>query len=442
VRAIAAATLDRALAERLPLDGLLRRAAQPFADRDRALLRSLVLGTCRWLRRIDWVLAAASQRPLARIDAGLMAPLRIAVYQLLYLDRVPAHAAVDEAVAEARRRSHRAGAGFVNAVLRRVARSPRPEEWPVTGRDPLQRLAIATSHPDLLVRRWVERFGERAARQLLEANNRAKPLQLLAFRDRGGPATLAAALRAEGVETAPAELSPLGLTVVAGDPLAGDAFRRGELYLQDDASQAAALVPPPAAGETVLDGAAAPGGKSFAMLGWEPDLRPFLAEVSAARLGPLRANLRRLGRQLPLVVADARRPPWGESFSRVVIDLPCSGSGTLRRHPELKWRIDAGELQRLSGLGLDMLAGGASAVRPGGLLVAITCSLEPEENEEVVQRFLSRHGDFALEAVADRLPETMRSGGGERGCWRVLTGGDHDGFTVHVLRRRRGRELV
>ncbi|MFQ5351299.1 MAG: transcription antitermination factor NusB, partial [Thermoanaerobaculia bacterium] len=438
MRSVAAAVLDRCLAERLPLAGLLRLAAAPLAERDRALLRSLVLGTTRWLRRIDAVLEAASSRPPARIDPALMAPLRIAVYQLLFLDRVPAHAAVDEAVGEARRRSHRAAAGFVNAVLRKVARAPRLDHWPVAERDPLRHLAIDTSHPDSLVRRWHDRFGGAAARRLLAANNREKPLQLLAFRDRGGPRRLARALAEEGVETRPAELSPLGLTVVAGDPLAGDAFDRGDLYLQDDASQAAALVPPPAAGETVLDAAAAPGGKSFALAAWEPGVRLTLADVSAPRLPPLRANLRRLDRLLPLLVADARRPASRARFDRVVVDLPCSGSGTLRRHPELKWRIGDDELERLSAQGLEMLAGVAAAVRPGGLLVAITCSLEEEENEHVVERFLARRGDFALEPVIAGLPPSMHAGGGEAGLWRVLTDGDHDGFSVHILRRRRG----
>lgn len=438
MRAVAAAVLDRALAGRLPLDGLLRTAASPFAGRDRALLRSLVAGTTRWLRRIDAVMAAASSRPPKRIDPALLAPLRIGVYQLLFLDRVPAHAAVDEAVAEARRRSHRAGAGFVNAVLRRVARSPELGEWPIDEADPLRRLAIATSHPDFLVRRWIGRFGESATRRLLEANNRPKPLQLLAFRDRGGPAELAAALLTEGVTTAPAELSPLGLTVLEGDPLGTDAFRRGDLYLQDDVSQAAALVPPPVAGETVYDVAAAPGGKSFALIAWEPSVRPVMADVVVGRLSPLRANLRRLGRRLPLAVADARRSPLRARFDRVVVDLPCTGSGTLRRHPELKWRIDGEELRRLAARGLEMLVGAAAAVRPGGLLVVITCSLEAEENEGVVDRFLERESGFALETVTGSLPRTMRAGGGERGLWRVLTGGDHDGFSVHVLRRRTG----
>lgn len=396
-----------------------------------------MLGTTRWLRRIDAVLTAASSRPAARVDAALMAPLRIAVYQLLFLDRIPAHAAVDEAVGEARSRSHRGAAGFVNAVLRKVARAPRLDDWPVIESDPLRRLAIATSHPDALVRRWLDRFGETATHRLLEANNRAKPLQLLSFRDRGGAAQLATVLAAEGVETAPAELSPLGLTVVEGDPLAGGAFDRGDLYLQDDASQAAALVPPPAPGETVFDVAAAPGGKSFAMTAWEPQVRVLMADRSAGRLSPLRANLARLNRDLPLTVADARRPPTGARFDRVVVDLPCTGTGTLRRHPELKWRIGRDELRRLSEQGLGMLFGAAGAVRPGGLLVAVTCSLESEENEDVVARFLARQPDFALEPVAESLPPSMRVGGGESGLWRVLTDGDHDGFSVHVLRRRR-----
>ena len=422
----------------MPLDGLLRRAAVGLSGRDAALLRSLVLGTTRWLRRIDAVLAAASSRPAARIDPELLAPLRLAAYQLLFLDRVPAHAAVDEAVREARRRSPRA-AGFVNAVLRRVARSPELEAWPVAESDALRRLAIETSHPDLLVRRWLDRFGEAATRRLLEANNRAKPLQVLAFRDRGGPGRLAEALAEEGVETRPAELSPLGLTVVRGDPLAGAAFASGDLYLQDDASQAAALVPPPSRGESVLDLAAAPGGKSFALTAWEPALRPVATDVAAGRLAPLLANLRRLGRPLPLALADSRATPFGAVFDRVVADLPCSGSGTLRRHPELKWRIADGELRRLAEQGLEMLAGAATTVRPGGLLVAITCSLEAEENEAVVERFLAAEREFALEPVADLLPPGLAAGGGEEGLWRVLTDGDHDGFTVQVLRRRTGR---
>ena len=437
LRAVAAEVLERGLAGRLPLDDLLRRAVAPFAARDRALLRSLVLGTTRWLRRIDSVLAAASSRPPGQIDAALLSPLRIAVYQLLFLDRVPAHAAVDEAVREARRRTHRRAAGFVNAVLRRVARQPSLDSWPVDEADPLRRLAVATSHSDAMVRRWLDGYGEAATRRLLEANNRAKPLQLLSFSDRGGPAGLAATLTADGVETRPAELSPLGLTVVAGDPLAGEAFRGGDLYLQDDASQAAALLPPPVAGETVLDAAAAPGGKGFAISAWEPAARVFLADISAARLPPLRANLRRLGRRLPLAVADARRPPVGARFDRVVLDLPCSGTGTLRRHPELKWRVGEDELRRLSAQGLEMLSGVADAVRPGGLLMAITCSLELEENEQVVARFLERRGEFSRQPVAEELPPSMRVGGGEEGLWRVLTDGDHDGFSVHVLRRRR-----
>ncbi len=435
VRAAAARLLDRALASRQPLDGLLAPALADRPARDRALLRSLVLGSLRWLRRLDAALAAASSRPLERIDPELLAPLRVAAFQLLCLDRVPAHAAVKEAVDEARRRSHRGGAGFVNAVLRRLAARPRLEDWPVEEGDPVRRLAVETSHPDFLVERWLARFGEPETRRLLAANNRPKPLQLLAFRDRGGPAALAAALAEEGIATAPAELSPLALTVTGGDPLASAAFRRGELYVQDDASQAAALVPPPAAGETVLDAAAAPGGKSLALVAWEPSVRPVLAELSPARLGRLRRNLRRLGRPLPLVVADARRPALAGGFHRVVADLPCSGTGTLRRHPELKWRLSPEEIGRLAEQATAMLDALAGQLAPGGLLVAITCSLEAEENEAVVAELVARRPELEPVDLAPVLPSELAAHVFARGGWRLMPTAKRDGFTVHVLRR-------
>ncbi len=406
VRAAAAAVLERCLAGRLPLDGLLRQAAARFDDRDRALLRSLVLGTTRWLRRIDAVLAAAAARSLAEIDPPLLAPLRIGIYQLLYLDRVPAHAVVDEAVGEARRRVHRAGAGFVNAVLRRVARAPELASWPVTARDPLRRLAIETSHPDRLVRRWLDRFGEAATRRLLAANNRAKPLQLLAFRDRGGPLALAAALAADGVETTPAELSPLGLTVVAGDPLAAGAFARGELYLQDDASQAAALVPPPAAGETVLDAGRRPGRQELRddRLGARAPAAPGGrggGAVAASRGQPAAPGPAPAAGRGRRPAAAGRRPASTGSWSI----CPARGSGTLRRHPELKWRID----RRRAATGSPARASRCSPAPPPRCGPAACWWRSPARSSarrtrRSWPRFLAGRGDFAPQPVAERLP--------------------------------------
>ena len=383
------------------------------------------------------MLTAASHRGLDDIEPALLTPLRVAAYQLLFLDRVPAHAAVHEAVEQAHQVSHRGAASFVNGVLRTIARAPSLDAWPVREADPIRRLAIEQSHPDFLVARWLERFGRRATVELLAANNRPKPLQLLAFRDRGGRELLAESLIDEGMEVEPATLSPLGLTVRRGNPLATAAFAAGGFYVPDEARQAAALVPPPRPGERILDGAAAPGGKSFALLGFEPTVRLTLADVSLPRLSLLAANLRRLGRRLPLAVADAAAPAFTAAFDRVVLDLPCTGTGTLRRHPELKWRISEGEIGRLSGQGLRLLAGAAPLVRDGGLLVAITCSLEREENEDVVSRFLAAHPEFAPAPLAELLEPPLAAAVTGPGSWRLLSAGEHDGFSVNVLAKAR-----
>lgn len=437
VRAAAGWVLERTLNSLAPADSFLESALPRFDERDQGLLRELVLGSLRWLRRIDHVIAAAANRRFDAIEPALHSPLRIAAYQLLFLDRVPAHAAVHEAVEQAHQLTHRGGASFANGVLRTIARSPRLADWPVREADPVRRLAIEKSHPDFLVARWLERLGRERTLDLLEANNRGKPLQLLAFRDRGGRELLAESLIDEEIEVEPAALSALGLTVRRGNPFASQAFVRGDFYVQDEASQAAALIPPPRPGETVLDAAAAPGGKTFSLLAWEPTVRPVLADVSAARLHLLRSNLRRLGRGLPLLLADAGVPPFRGTFDRVVLDLPCTGTGTLRRHPELKWRISEGEIGRLSDQALRLLDGAAPLVAPGGLLVAITCSLEREENEDVARRFLAARTDFAplpLPGLLDAPAAGLVLG---PGAWRVLTGGDHDGFSVHVLAKAR-----
>jgi len=437
VRAAAGWMLERTLQSQAPVDSFLDSALERFDERDQGLLRELVMGSLRWLRRLDHIIAMASSRRFDQIETALHSPLRIAVYQLLFLDRVPDHAAVHEAVEQAHQLTHRGGASFVNGVLRNIARAPRLEDWPVEEPDPVRRLAIEHSHPDFLVARWIERFGRDQALALMEANNRPKPMQVLAFRDRGGRELLAESLIDEGLEVEPATLSPLGLIVRRGSPLATAAFRRGDFYIQDEASQVSALIPPPRPGERVLDAAAAPGGKSFSLIAREPGVRITAADVSLQRALVLRSNLRRLRRDLPLLVSDAGAPALRGPFDRVILDLPCSGTGTLRRHPELKWRISEGEIGRLTRQALRLLEGGAPLVAPGGLLVAITCSLEREENEDVVSRFLSARSGFAPMPLEEVLESPVTSGILGPGAWRVMSGGDHDGFTVNVLAKAR-----
>jgi 16S rRNA (cytosine967-C5)-methyltransferase len=439
VRVAAAWVVERTLASLAPTDSFLATVLERYDERDQALLRELVFGTLRWLRRIDQVITDASSRSFDNIEGALHGTLRVAVYQLLFLDRVPAHAAVHEAVEQAHCLTHRGAASFVNAVLRRIARSPSLDEWPVREQDPVRRLAIEYSHPDVLVERWMERLGETRTRELLIANNRPKPLQLLAFRHLGGREVLAETLIDEGLEVEPSALSPVGVTVRRGNPFNTKAFRRGHFYIQDEISQIAALLPSPRAGERILDAAAAPGGKSFALKAQQPEVRLTLSDVSPARIFQLRANLRRLRLDLPMLTADAKAFPAAAEplFDRVVLDLPCCGTGTLRKNPELKWRISEREIGRLSRQGRRMMRAMAPLVKPGGLLVAITCSLEEEENEAVVERFLNKHSEFAPLPLEEYLEAPLVRWVAGPGFWRVLPGGDHDGFTVHVLQRRK-----
>lgn len=435
VRVSAAWVVERTLASRAPSQEFLLSALARCDQQDHALLRELSLGTLRWLRRLDSVLGQASHRPLSKVEPALLAPLRVAAYQLLFLDRVPPHAVVSEGVEHAGRLTHRGGASFTNAVLRRIARQPSLAAWPVQEKDPIRRLAIEKSHPDFLVRRWLERLGERRTEALLDANNRPKSLQLLAFRDRGGREMLAEALIDEGIAVQPSALSPVGLIVCEGNPLHSPSFQQGTFYLQDEASQAAALIPPPRPGERILDAASAPGGKGFTLLAAEPTVRLFLADVSISRLQRLRQNVSRLGREVPIFVADAGVSAVGGGFDRILLDLPCSGTGTLRKNPELKWRISDDEIGRLTRQSLRLMEGMAPQVRVGGYLVVITCSLEPEENEAVVERFAKRHPEFRPLPLEEHLRFPMSDGIFAPGGWRMMPSGEHDGFTVHVLQR-------
>lgn len=436
VREAAAWVLERTLETMAPAEAYLDGVRSRCDERDHGLLFALVQGTLRWMRRLDHAIEQASHRELRRIETPLLAPLRLAAYQLFFLERMPSHAIVHEAVEHAHHLTHRGGASFTNAVLRRLARSRSLDDWPVEVEDPVRRLAIELSHPDFLVERWLDRFGEERTRAILEVNNRAKPWHLLAFSDRGGRELLAESLIDEGLEVEPSSLAPLGLKARSGNPLETAAFARGELYVQDEVAQAVALLPAPSVGEEILDVAAAPGGKVFALLAREPSLRCFAADASLERLGQLVQNQVRLRRRFPVVAMDAARPALRRTFDRVVADLPCSGTGTLRKNPELKWRLRPEDVDRLAGAGLGLVEGAAHLVRTGGLLVVITCSIETEENEDLVERFLARRPDFrpfSPERLA--LPNAAEPAGG-RSSWRIFPAADHDGFTVSVLIRK------
>lgn len=432
-------------------DDLPRALAElrdPLADdRDRALVTELAGGTFRRLAALDHVVGRAADRPVARIDDDVLTVLRLGAYQLLHLDRVPPAAAVDESVRLARRIGKSSAAGFVNAVLRRIAATrgrpglPPPPGEAGSREARLAYLSVTGSHPRWLVERWLDRHGLPAAADWVGFNNAAPALTLRANRLLITREELARRLAEHGVRTEPTRFARDGLTVVAGNPYRTPVAGGGHFVAQDEASQLVAELVGGRPGERVLDACAAPGGKTTAIAG-AMDGRGLLVagDLRPARLRLLRGTLAGLGAAAAVVRLDLRRgAPFGPVFDRVLVDAPCSGLGVLRRDPEIRWRRRPGDLPRFAAEQLSMVGHAAGAVRPGGVLVYATCSSEPDENEEVVAAFLEGHPDF--EAVSPHGTGPVAPGLGavldDRGRLST-TPFDHglDAFFAVVLRRR------
>jgi len=416
---------------------LLAEKGVGLSAADHDLLRELVLGVLRNRAALDAEIAAVCRVPLERLAPNLREILEVALYQLRLLDRVPAYAAVDEAVRHARRSGGEGAAKLVNAVLRNILRRPAlplpPGEGRGEGETVATLLARQFSHPPFLVSRWIERFGEATARRILAADNRPSGIDLLTNPLRTSREALARALAQEEIVTEPSLLVPLALTVVSGNPLRSPLFREGHFAVQDIGSQALPLLLPP--GDALIDLAAAPGGKSFAALLSGGARRTVSLDRSTARLRLFAANVRRLGVGGAMPVAgDFLAPPLSSGrFARVLLDAPCSGTGTLRKSPEIRYRVSSEAIERLAGMQEEALLAAAELLEPGGLLLYSTCSLEEEENERVVSRALARNPRVApapIEVSGALAPFVS----GNR--FQILPSASSDGFTAHLLRRK------
>ena len=394
----------RAIAgERADLPTALATSRQQLADeRDRALAAEIVTGTLRWQRSLDHLIEHFARRPVTRIDAEVAVILRLSLYQLLHLSRVPASAAVDDAVNLARAVRKASASGFVNAVLRNTLRQrhrlPLPAR-PGDARDraaALDYLGITHSHPAWLVARWLDRYGFDAAERWVQFNNQAPSLTLRANTLRVLREEVARTLAEDDIETEPTRHAPHGLTVITGNPL-----RRppeGLFVVQDEASQLVPLVVDAKAGSRVLDLCASPGGKTTAMAADMRDTGAIVAcDVRNRRLALLQATLQTSGATCVQVVRVGAEGalPFAPVFDRVLVDAPCSGLGTVRRDPDIRWRRAEADLATFAHDQIALLSRAAEAVAPGGRLVYATCSSEPEENEGVVDAFLRTHPDFA-----------------------------------------------
>jgi 16S rRNA (cytosine967-C5)-methyltransferase len=403
-RRIAFEVLRRVEAEGAYASDVLRaelgaNAKSNFRAEDAALATELTLGVLRWRRLLDFLLARQLKKPVEKLDLPVLLALRIGLYQLRFLQRIPARAAVNESVELVKRAKKFSAATLVNAVLRRAAEeaiNPAKEFLPQNV--PLaDRLGILHSHPTWMVERCLARFGEAQTLALLEANNRTPRLtctlhvqnvaEALTPGASPSPDDIFGLLEKSGLRIEPGVLLRNAFAVSGGSPTRTDAFRRGLLSIQDEASQIVPLLLDVQPDDSVLDLCAAPGGKTAPLVRAAGSGGLVVAaDRHAHRLRATGAQFERLGlSRVRLIELDAAHPlPFRREFKRILVDAPCSGTGTLARHPEIRWRLRPAQLAEFHGLQVALLKNALAQLAPGGRLVYSTCSMEPEENEDVV----------------------------------------------------------
>lgn len=443
VRQLAAEILLRVDTAKAYADILLdhRLKSATLDSRDRALLTELVYGTLRWRGRLDAKLAPRLRRPLADTDPYLRNLLRLALYQLLFLDKIPDFAAVNEAVKLAKIHAGSKAAGFVNGVLRAILRAMQEDSDSEPKDQSITALAAHYSHPEWLVKKWLDYFGQDQARALMRTNNGRAGLVLRANLLRCRREQLLQCFAESGVKAVASELSPQGIRLKSGTPVAQlPGFKEGLFQVQSEASQLIAYLLSALPGERILDACAAPGGKATQIT----ELMEDRGEVIAADRSPqgiarIEGAIARLGmKSIRAVCADASRELAGDlsgPYDRILVDAPCSGLGTLRSHPEIKWQRSEKDTRRLSHLQLKILRSVAPFLKPGGVLVYSTCTLSREENETVAEIFLGAHKEFELQDAAGYLPVEARHMVRGRYFLALPHRDDTDGFFAARMRK-------
>lgn len=388
-----------------------------LSTEDRALLQELVLGVLRWQGKLDFLIERYAQREVDKLDLELVIAIRLGLYQLLFLDRIPAFAAVNESVNLAREYGKEKAVPLVNGILRSAQRGMEFNITP-NSKSPVQRLSVETSHPIWLMKRWMARFGESEAREMAMANNTV-PHTAFRFNAKCKPVEeTIAELEMLKVKYRPSALTPQAFVVESGSlsPKARS-VKYGWLYVQDESSQLIARIAANAASDSqpakVLDICSAPGSKATliaAELAETSSLQPstiVATDLHFHRLRTLNELSKRLGvENIRTIRLDAERemPFEPESFDLVLLDAPCSGLGTLQRNPEIKWRIKEEKVVELSELQKKLLVNAAAQVKTGGLLIYSVCSTEPEEGEDVVAWFRRQHPEYR-DMTRERLTE-------------------------------------
>lgn len=409
---------------------------------DRAFLTELTYGTLRWRGKLEWVIGKFSKIPLEKIEPEITHVLRVGLYQLLFLTRTPASAAVNEAVEAAKKTRGRGGGGFVNAVLREVIRKKEQIPYPDQEKDPALYIAVLQSHPLWLVRRWLPELGADETAKVCEFNQEIAPLVLRTNSLKISRPDLMGKFSEAGLKPFVTAFSDEGIVLRDPPPVSELPFFKEGLYIiQDEASQLVTSLLDPKPGETILDACAAPGGKTT-HIGQQMrnEGSIYAVDVTKERLSLVDEASHRLGVTIiKNIQGDARRPlkvPEGLKFDRILADVPCSGFGTLRKNPDLKWRRGEEDIRRMGELQSSILANLAEYLKPGGILVYSTCTVFREENEEVVESFLKAYPEFSVVPAKEALPERLQAFAGGRYFKTFPLTNKMDGFFAARLVRR------
>jgi 16S rRNA (cytosine967-C5)-methyltransferase len=397
------------------------------------------MGVLRWRSLLDERISIASSQPLKKLDLEVLVALRLAIYQFGWLTRVPHRAALNESVELVKRARKRSAAPFVNAVLRKLSRDPlRPSVSPVVKGSSPQAVAKSYAHPAWLVERWIQEYRLEATCQIC-THNQSVPQTTLRLRTPAAEEELTT----EGISLAPGNLLASARRVISGDVTKTKSFRDGHLAVQEEASQlVAALIGP--GHERILDCCAAPGGKTLAIADQNPTATITAVEIHSHRARLMQKLFPKSSQQIQILTADARNLPLTKAFDRILADVPCSGTGTLARNPEIKWRFQLPDLTELHDRQLAILRSAISHIKPAGRLIYSTCSLEKEENEDIVDEALRHDPNLRIIDCRQELDRLNAAGlltwpaSLTRGPYLRTIPGVHpcDGFFAAIIERR------
>lgn len=409
---------------------------------DRNFITELVYGTVRWKLTIDWIIGQFSKIRLEKLSPWIINIMRLGVYQLLFMDKVPQSAACNESVKLSKKYGHSASSGYVNAVLRNIARNRDNISYPDRAKDLIKYLSVKYSHPEWMINEWLKLFGEEFTESLLRKNNETPPLTVRVNTLKITKEELAAVLRDEGFEVEDGKYVKEALVIKNPVSIAKiEVFQKGCFQVQDESSMLVGNILDPKPGELVMDVCSAPGGKATHIAQLMNDSGTVIArDIHPHKIKLIDDAVKRLSIScIKTELFDATKldEKYVMKADRVLVDAPCTGLGIIRRKPDIKWERNEKDIEEIVGLQRKILDVASEYVKPGGVLVYSTCTIMPEENQDIVQEFVNTKGNFELQSITELLPAGLIKSDSSKGFVQLYPNVDEiDGFFIARMVRR------